>query len=450
MKVTFGTDGIRGRVNREPLVPETLARIGRALGEELLSRGGPRRVLMGRDTRISGPMVGGALLSGLLASGVGVTVGGVLPTPAVARLTLSGRFGMGIVVSASHNPPRDNGIKVFLGNGRKGDAAFEAAVEARIEAGPGEMPAGDATGRYEAWAGAAEDYIERLLADFLELDLDGFRIVADCGNGAHTVTAPPALTRVGADVRAIHASPNGKNINRGCGATKAGTVAKAVVEMSAELGVAFDGDGDRAVFADETGAVLDGDAVMAILARDLLSRRSLPHRVVVATVMSNIGLDRALAEIGVRLVRTDVGDQHVARAMEEGGYRLGGEQSGHILVRRGRRLVGDGLETALHLLAALRRSGGRVSELAACFRRSPQHLVNIRVSERRPLDEVDGVSSAIAEVERDLGNEGRVLVRYSGTERLARVMVEGPSRETVRQAAARIAAVIEREIGAES
>lgn len=450
MRVQFGTDGIRGRVGVEPLVPETLVRIGRALGEELAERGDRRHVILGRDTRISGPMVGAAVLSGLLATGTHVTVGGVLPTPAVARLVKAGNYGLGIVISASHNPAPDNGIKVFLSDGRKGDGNFERAVETRIAEGPAEAPAGDGTGRYETWETAAESYLDLLLTDFGDLDLSGLRIVVDCANGAHTVTALPALMRLGAEVLPIHASPNGKNINRKCGATNARVVAKAVVETGADLGISFDGDGDRAMFADETGALLDGDAVMAILARDLLARRRLPDRVVVATVMSNIGLDRSLARIGCRLQRTDVGDQHVAREMDRGGYRLGGEQSGHIIVRQRKRLIGDGLESALHLLSALRRAGDGLSDLAACFARSPQHLLNIRVREKIPLDEVEGVVDAIHMVETELGDEGRVLVRYSGTEALARVMVEGPSRAVTREAAGRIAAVIKKSIGAGS
>jgi phosphoglucosamine mutase len=389
-------------------------------------------------------MVGAAVLSGLLSAGVDVTVAGVLPTPAVARLTRSGRFGLGIVISASHNPAGDNGVKVFVRGGRKADPDFEREVEGRVARGPS---AGTGTGEYRVWHSAGVEYVKQILADFEDLSLAGTTIVADCANGATSATAPAALESLGATVIPIHSAPNGRNINRRCGALHPRTVAREVSRSGADVGVSFDGDGDRALFADEKGRVVDGDATMAALARDLLSRRALPKRTVVATVMSNVGLERSLREVGVALKRAGVGDRQVVAEMDSGGYRLGGEQSGHIVVKKGGRLVGDGLETTLHLLRARARSKSPLSELTACFERSPQHLENIVVREKPPLEEIGAVARAVREVEDDLAEEGRVLVRYSGTEPLARVMVEGPDRRRTLDAALKIAEVIRREIG---
>jgi phosphoglucosamine mutase len=443
----FGTDGIRGRVGREPLTPPTLARLGGAIGAVMHDRGLRPRVLLGRDPRRSGPMVGGALLSGLLAAGIDVTVGGVLPTPAVARLSRKRRAGAGIVVSASHNPAGDNGVKIFLGTGRKADPGFEAAVAERLEDDP--AAGGGTPGSYRAWPEATDAYVEQVLRDFPDLSLAGLRIAVDCANGAMSGPAPEALRSLGAEVAALHAAPNGANINRRCGALHPKVVGRAVARTGADVGITFDGDGDRCLFADEGGRVLDGDAVLAVLARDLLDRGRLPRRTVVATVMSNLGLERSLEEIGARLVRTAVGDKHVVARMAEGRFALGGEQSGHLVVRRGTRLIGDGLETALHLLAALVRAGGPLGEMAACFTRCPQCLVNVPVRERTPLAEIPSVHSAIREAEASLAGDGRVLVRYSGTEPLARVMVEGPGRAVTRRTAERIAAAIDTEIGSE-
>ncbi len=449
MRTLFGTDGIRGTANREPFVPETLARVGRALGAALLAEGLPPRVLIGRDTRRSGPMVGAAVVSGLLASGVSVTAGGVLPTPAVARLTRSGPFGLGVVVSASHNPAPDNGLKLFTAAGRKAGRRFEEKVTARLDGRP-PSPLPHDPGTWASWPEAGERYLESVLGEFGDLSLEGLTVVADCAHGAMAEVAPRALRRLGARVHAIGVKPTGRNINRRVGATHPGAAARETVRRGADLGITFDGDGDRVLFADERGRVLDGDAIMAVLARDLLSRRALARRTVVATVMSNVGLEQSLAEIGCRLVRTDVGDRHVVEEMARGGYRLGGEQSGHLVVRRRDRLIGDGLETALHLLRALRRSGRKLSGLASCFRRSPQHLTNVRVSEKPDLSAVQPVAEEIRKVESELGAAGRVLVRYSGTEPLARVMVEGPEAAATKAAAERIARRIAREIGTSS
>jgi len=441
----FGTDGIRGVVNREPLTPTTLTALGRAIGEEVIATGAPRRALIGRDTRLSGPMVGSAVVSGLLAVGIDVTVTAVLPTPAIAMLTRKGRFGLGVVISASHNPAGDNGVKLFTADARKANQKLEKSIERRLVK-PGRLEAGS-TGAYRTWHSAGETYVEALVDEFKNLDLSGLTIVADCANGAVCDTAPRALKALGARVIVIHGKPNGKNINRRCGATHPEVVARAVKKHGADLGVSFDGDGDRALFSDERGGVIDGDGTMAVLARDLKACRRLRNGQVVATVMSNVGLATSLAEVGVGLIRTDVGDRSVVTEMDRGGYALGGEQSGHIIVRRGNRLIGDGLATTLHLLGAFTRSKEPLSELAGCFAPSPQVLVNVRVAKKPALRSLPSVTKQIREVERELGDAGRVLVRYSGTEPLLRVMVEGPDRKSTGDAASRIASEIERKIG---
>ncbi|MEN8148418.1 MAG: phosphoglucosamine mutase [Planctomycetota bacterium] len=448
MAKLFGTDGIRGRANQGSLAPSQLVKIGRALGATLIGSGAPKRVLVGRDTRRSGPMVGSAIVAGLLSSGVDAAVAGVLPTPAVARLTMAGRYGLGIVISASHNPAHDNGVKVFLRNGRKPDPEFAEEVESRTDTGP--CPGGEKTGRYRALHDATNAYLDVLMKDFNGLDLAGVRVAVDCANGATSTAGPQALERLGADVVAVAAKPNGTNINRRCGSTWPKTIQRAVVDAKADVGIAFDGDGDRVIFADETGAVVDGDATMAILARDLKARRRLPRDTVAATVMSNLGLEQSLKSIGARLVRTPVGDRYVVEEMDRGGFSLGGEQSGHLIVRRGKRMVGDGLETALHLLAARQRAGDPLSRLGGCFVRAPQRLINIPVRERPPLEELPEVSDAVRKAKEDLADEGRVVVRYSGTEPVARVMVEAIDPERMAAAAEGIAAIIRREIGSES
>jgi phosphoglucosamine mutase len=448
MAKLFGTDGIRGLANQGALAPGYLVKIGRALGFTLIDSGGPRKAIVGRDTRLSGPMVGSAVVSGLLSAGVDVTVCGVLPTPAVARLAMTGRHGLGIVISASHNPSHDNGVKVFLRNGRKPDPEFAEEVEGRTDTGP--LPTGEKTGRYRLMTDAADAYLDILMRDFEGLSLKGATVAVDCANGATTPTAPRLLERLGAKVVAVCARPNGTNINRNCGSTYPKTMAKAVRESKADLGISFDGDGDRVIFADETATVLDGDATMAILARDMKSRRRLPHRTVAATVMSNLGLERSLREIGASLVRTPVGDRYVVEEMDRGGFSLGGEQSGHLIVRRGKRMVGDGLDTALCLLDAWRRAGEPLSRLGGCFERAPQRLINIPVRERPPLSELPTVSCAVEEAKESLAEEGRVVVRYSGTEPVARVMVEATDPVRMEETAETIAAVIQREIGSAS
>jgi phosphoglucosamine mutase len=422
----FGTDGIRDVAGEGKLRVESVVRVGAALAG-LAREDGRRspRVLLGRDTRASGPLLQAALTAGLLAGGARPADGGVLPTPAVALLARRRRYDLGVVLSASHNPHRDNGIKVFGRDGRKLPDEREDRVQELARAEIAAL-AGDPAEPTVA-ADAEEDYVEEVLALADPPSLQGLRVVVDCANGAAFRTAPEALRRLGAEVVPVHASPDGKNINRRCGALHPSVVARAVRREKAHLGLALDGDADRALFADEKGHVRDGDAVLLLLARDLHRRRRLRHRTVVGTVMANVGLETVLTESGFRLLRTPVGDRHVGKAMVEGGFALGGEPSGHVLVRAGRRpLVGDGLVTALHVLRVLQDTGRRFSDLVGDLKPAPQALVNVRVVRKPRLLSLAPVRREVAEVERVLGSRGRVLLRYSGTEPKARVMVEGP------------------------
>jgi phosphoglucosamine mutase len=445
MAELFGTDGIRGTANREPLTPETLARIGRAIGRAAVERGRRKTAVLGRDTRESGGMVSAAVAAGLAAEGFAVRDAGILSTPAVALLLRRSRAGLGIAVSASHNPWPDNGVKVFLEGGFKADRKFEARVEAILA---GTVTSADVPpGPVLAESGAAADYAAEIRGEFRGRPLAGLRLVVDSANGALAGTAPEVLTRLGAKVHPLFDRPNGRNINERCGALRPEVVARAVRREHADAGVAFDGDGDRALFADERGRVIDGDATLAVLARRLAGKRHLPHGTVVATVMSNLGLARSLAGAGIALVTVPVGDRSVVEAMRSSGYGLGGEPSGHVVLRRGTRLVGDGLVTAVHLLRTIREEQEPLSGLAACYTRAPQHLVNVPVREMPPLDTVPALQAAIRAEEELLGRGGRVLVRYSGTEPLARVMVEGPTAGETRRAAERVAVALRETIG---
>jgi phosphoglucosamine mutase len=423
----FGTDGIRDVAGEGKLRPDRVVRLGEALAT-VAREAGRRvpRVLLGRDTRASGPMLEAALSAGLMNRGARPESGGVLPTPAVAHVVRKDRYDLGVVLSASHNPYRDNGIKVFGRDARKLSDDLEARVEALALAAPdgaaSTMPA-------PAVAGSAEEsYLDEVLGALDPApDLRGLRIVVDCANGAAHHTAPEALRRLGADVVPIHASPDGKNINRRCGALHPAVVGRAVKRHGAHVGLALDGDADRAMLADESGRVQDGDTVLFVLARDLLARRRLPHRTVVGTVMTNVGLESAFRADGIRLVRTPVGDRHVAKAMQTEGFALGGEPSGHVLLRRGRRpLIGDGLATALLVLRVLRERDRTLGDMARDLERAPQVLINIRVRRKPDLLRLAPVRRAATEVETAMGDRGRILLRYSGTEPLARVMVEGP------------------------
>lgn len=447
----FGTDGVRGVANLEPITSETALKLGRALAYVFrASAGRHRRILIGKDTRLSGYMLETAMASGICSMGADVWLVGPMPTPGIAFLTRSMRADAGVVISASHNPFADNGIKFFSREGFKLDDATERRIEElTLEAGALERER--AHGANIGKAARIDDAIGRYLV-FLknclprELTFDGLRVVIDCANGAAYKVGPDALEELGASVEAIGCEPNGININDGCGATAPERLREAVLKAGADVGIALDGDGDRAILVDERGELFDGDDVMALMGARMAARGRLNSNTVVATVMSNFGLERALADAGVRLVRTEVGDPAVVREMRAHGYNLGGEQSGHV-VFMDCSTTGDGLITALQALAAMVESGRPLGELRK-LRRAPQVLRNVRVRERTPLDSIPEIARAIAAAAERLGGSGRLLVRYSGTEMLARVMVEGEDESAIAELADEIAWAIERRLGA--
>ena len=440
-RTLFGTDGVRGVANRD-LTPELALAIGRGLGSRL---GPGATVLVGRDTRRSGPMLEAALAAGLASVGVHVELGGVLPTPAVAELVSHGEAVAGAVISASHNPFPDNGIKLFGPDGFKLPDAEEAAVEQAMDA-PGPRPEAEGLGAIVSWPEGRDRYVAGLLERF-PIDLSGVRLVLDCAHGATVVSAPDVLSRLGADlVEVIGDTPDGVNINVECGSTHLDALAAAVVRQGAHLGLAFDGDGDRVLAVDHTGAVVDGDQILAILALRLAGRGELDGGTVVTTTMTNLGFRTAMRGSGIEVRWTDVGDRYVLEEMRSGGFVIGGEQSGHLInLRSGP--TGDGLAAGLQLLHAVVESNRPLAELASVVVRMPQKLVSFSVAHKERLPAAEEVWAAVAACERELGEDGRVVVRASGTEPLVRVMVEAPTDEACSRWCATIAEVAERVLG---
>ncbi|MCI0687342.1 MAG: phosphoglucosamine mutase [Sporichthyaceae bacterium] len=442
----FGTDGVRGRANVDvtaELALDLSVAAAHVLGDVGEFAGHRPVAVVGRDPRASGEFLEAAVVAGLASAGVDVLRVGVLPTPAIAYLTDTLGADLGVVLSASHNPMPDNGIKFFARGGLKLADEIEDAIEQRI----GEQwqrPTGAEVGRVRANGGSAERYIGHLL-DTLPNRLDGLRVVVDCAHGAACAVAPEALRRAGADVVAIGAEPTGLNINEGFGSTHLDQLQAAVPAHRADLGIALDGDADRCLAVDATGAVVDGDQIMAVLALAMREGGTLAHDTVVATVMSNLGLRLAMRREGVQLVETAVGDRYVLEAMKAGGYSLGGEQSGHVLLLD-HATTGDGLLTGLHLLARTAASGKPLAELAAVMTRFPQVLVNVKDVDKTGLDSAQDVLAEVAAVEAELGESGRVLLRPSGTEPLVRVMVEASTETAARTAADRLAAVVKRSL----
>jgi phosphoglucosamine mutase len=438
----FGTDGIRGKAGQPPLVPKTVARVGAALVRAFNADGRNDRRLrfvIGRDTRESGAWIEEELARGLTFEGATVVSAGVVPTPAIAYLARTEGFDAGIVISASHNPYEDNGIKVFGGAGTKLTEQLEATVE-RLVANDGcEVP--DQPGTLERHD-LSSHYVEHL-REILKTagPLAGARIVVDCANGATVPIAPNLFRLLGFDVQTIGASPTGRNINLECGSTHLDALARAVVSSQARLGIAFDGDGDRALFVDHSGRIVDGDAVLLMAAIYLNDRRRLPGPAVVATVMSNIGLEIALRERGIEMIRTAVGDKYVMEEMVKRGFSLGGEQSGHVIFSE-HLFTGDGLATALTVLRIMADTSKELSELAAALVTYPQVLVNVRVKEKADLGTVPAIADAMKRVEEQLAGNGRLLVRYSGTEPLLRIMLEGQRDDQIRAWADDIANVV--------
>jgi phosphoglucosamine mutase len=440
----FGTDGIRGVANDPPMTAEMALRLGRAVANLFRYKGRPGRVVVGKDTRISCYMFETALASGICSMGADCWLCGPLPTPGIAHIASSMRADAGVVISASHNPYTDNGIKVFAGDGFKLPDEMELELESMMASDDLSLASPRDMGRTMRIDDARGRYVAFLKSTFpRELSLEGLRLVVDCANGAAYKAAPAVFDELGAKVIPLGVQPNGRNINDGCGALHPQTVQRAVLEHDANLGIALDGDADRVIVVDEKGQVVDGDAVMAIIGTRMLKTKTLNHATLVVTVMSNLGLERCVEAAGGKLLRTAVGDRYVVEEMRRGGYNLGGEQSGH-LIFLDHMTTGDGVVGALRILATMVREGKPVSELARVMMRYPQVLVNVKVDEKRPLAELDSVGKLIAKAEQKLGHDGRVLVRYSGTEHKARVMVEGPSEDLIQGFADEIAAELQR------
>lgn len=431
----FGTDGVRGRFGEDPITPAFAEKLGRAL---VLALGGSPTIAIGRDTRGSGPALEKALARGIVSAGGNVKLLGVLPTPGVAAFVTSQKMDAGAVVSASHNPAQDNGIKFFSGDGFKLPDEAEAKIESLLEA----QSNAPSNGKTETVEGAGAMFVDRALRSLPKgFRLDGLKIAVDCANGASFETTPAALRALGAEAHIFHVSPDGANINENCGSTVAGEISRLVKETGAQVGLSHDGDADRLLLCDETGDPLDGDDLLAIAGLDLLERGELAGKTIVATVMSNLGLDELFESRGGKVVRTAVGDRYVLEAMRAGGYVLGGEQSGHmIFLRHG--TTGDGLVSALQILRVMKESGKPLSELRRVLSKYPQAQRAVKVSLKPPLEELPQVQSAIRAAEEALAPRGRVLVRYSGTEPKVRILLEGREAGLLEDHADRIASAL--------
>lgn len=443
----FGTDGIRGVAGQHPLNQPTIERIGYSLAVELTRRlNRAPQIVIGRDTRESGEWIEAALLRGISAAQTTAQSAGVITTPGVAYLTRALNADAGVVISASHNSYEDNGIKVFSASGRKLDDAAEQAIEQYLKSGAlNPPPAADVT--IETDTSLKEKYLAFLRDEIgAELKLENLRIAIDCANGASYEIAPKLFSSLGADLVVVNAGPNGRNINLDCGSLHPEKLQQAVIEEKADLGLAFDGDADRLLMVDERGNLVDGDQILFIMADYLASRGGLTGGRVVATVMSNLGLELALAERGIALTRTAVGDKYVLDELLKGGGSLGGEQSGHIIFPE-ISLAGDGMITAIEVLRAVTERNCAFGDLASGYTRYPQVTINVRVSRKPPFDTVPPIREAISAIEKRMNGEGRLLVRYSGTENLARVMIEGQDEATIRNQAESIAEVIKAQIG---
>ncbi|HJQ47908.1 MAG TPA: phosphoglucosamine mutase [Amycolatopsis sp.] len=436
----FGTDGVRGLANAE-LTPELTLAVAASAARVLAAHDRSHRpvAVVGRDPRASGEMLESAVVAGLAAAGADVLRAGVQPTPAIAHLVGALEADLGVMISASHNPMPDNGIKLFAAGGHKLPDGIEDEIEAGLSS-DATRPTGAEIGRVTDVTDAVDRYSEHLLAA-VPHPLTGLRVVVDCANGAASVAAPEVYRKAGAEVIAIHAEPDGININANCGSTHVEQLQAVVREHRADLGIAHDGDADRCLAVDAAGELVDGDQILAILALDMAESGELAHNTLVATVMSNLGLHLAMREHGVEIRTTAVGDRYVLEELRAGGYALGGEQSGHV-VFPDVATTGDGLLTALRLMSRVAATGKPLAELAGVMRRLPQVLVNVRVADKGTVAASEMVRDAVAAVEAELGDEGRVLLRPSGTEQLVRVMVEASAHETAQAAADRLAGVV--------
>lgn len=450
MKALFGTDGIRGEAGKFPLDPATVNAIGFSLASHLAESTASPEIIIGRDTRESGEWIEQALISGAARAGANCESAGIITTPGVAFLTRKHNAAAGVVISASHNPYQDNGIKIFAPSGRKMDDSVERQIESDIFANngasvPAQLSTKPPSAEFEERL--REEYLSFLNNDISQgLTLRGLKLVIDCANGASSALAPVLFSNLGANVVAINANPDGRNINRDCGSLHIETLQARVVSEKADIGVAFDGDADRSLFVDNHGSFVDGDATLWALATFLQSHGKLNDNVVVATVMSNIGLELALRGAGMKLVRTDVGDKYVLEELLQLNASLGGEQSGHIILPE-LSLAGDGMITALCLLKAMREAGKTLAEMVVGFTQYPQILVNVRVREKVPFADLPSVQREVAVIEELLSQRGRLLLRYSGTEPLARVMIEGENQKKIEEYANRVAQALKLEIG---
>jgi len=452
MRKLFGTDGIRGIANVEPLTAEMTVRLGRAAAyffKKKKNKIGHHRIVIGKDTRLSGYMFEGALTAGICSMGVDVLIVGPMPTPAIAFLTRSFRADAGVVISASHNLFEDNGIKFFSEDGFKLPDDDEMEIEKLIDSGEIDnlRPTGVGLGKAFRIDDAEGRYIEFVKNIIPKgLDFEGLKVVVDCANGAAYKITPTVLRELGADIITIGDKPDGVNINLKCGSLHPETLQRLVIEHNAHIGLAHDGDADRLIMVDEKGEVVDGDKVLAMCAIEFKRSGRLSHDTLVATVMSNFGLDIALKDAGIRVVRTQVGDRYVMEEMIKNNYNLGGEQSGHVIFLD-YNTTGDGLITALQVLTLMQKSGKRLSELASCMKTFPQKLVNIKVREKKPLDTLDDFNKVIRESEKKLEGRGRIVVRYSGTETLLRIMVEGETYEEIVQIIETVSDAVNKYIG---
>jgi phosphoglucosamine mutase len=459
----FGTDGIRGVAGEFPLTQDSTYMIGRALGHDLKRSGAPARAVIGQDTRESSAWIADRVSQGLTASGIEVHSAGVITTPGVAYLARSRKYAAGVVISASHNPWTDNGIKVFSGDGYKLPDAHEIAIEQEIfallqnpearvdgsaQVGSAQVGSAQVARSLPGQAELRHAYI-KWLANSVSTDLSALRVLVDCANGAAAAEAPELFQLCKIKATFLHSAPDGKNINAGCGALHPETVAKAVAEKPGQfdLGITFDGDADRVLFSDANGRVVNGDAVILLAARHMKSEGTLPGETVVATTMSNMGLEIALRNAGVRMLRANVGDKYVLEEMQKSGSVLGGEQSGHIIFRDGEATTGDGLLTALRVMETMSKVGKPLADLVSDLKVFPQTIQNVRVREKVPFSKVPEIQKAIDAAERELDGNGRVVVRYSGTEALARVMVEAESEDRMKALAQGIAAAIKQALG---
>ncbi len=443
MKKIFGTDGIRGTANKYPMTAEMALQFGKAAAE-LFKHNKQTKIVIGKDTRLSGYLFETALTAGILSCGVDVYLVGPMPTPAVAHLTKSMNADAGIVISASHNPAGDNGLKLFAGDGYKlSDEREEEMEKLMMEELTLDEEAVKPIGKAHRVDDAIGRYIEYAKSTIKSISLNGLKIVLDCAHGAAYKVAPTIFTELGADVVALNVKPDGLNINQNCGALHPEQLKAAVVKEKADVGIAFDGDADRVIFVDEKGNEIDGDRIMAILAVEMKRQRKLEKDTIVATVMSNAGFEETLKEKGITVLRTPVGDRYVADVLKK-GYSLGGEQSGHIIITD-YSTTGDGIIAALQVLAIMKKEEKKISELGSIVRLYPQTLINVTVKEKKDFNKMKTVAEAVKDAEKQLKGKGRVLLRYSGTEHVARVMVEGKA--DIVKIAQRIVDALRQEIG---